>query len=165
MRIGIYPGTFDPITNGHLDIIERATKLFDRIIVTLARNSSKKPLFSGQERVDLVKEVIKQIDTKVEIEVEMFNGLIVDYAIAKKATAIIRGLRAMSDFEYEFQMALVNRRLSGNDGISTVFLMPHEKYTYLNSSIVRELASYGGDISYFVPPIVEKAIHAKFGMK
>ncbi|HQU72541.1 MAG TPA: pantetheine-phosphate adenylyltransferase [Calditrichia bacterium] len=165
MRIGIYPGTFDPITNGHLDIIERATKLFDRIIVTLARNSSKKPLFSGQERVDLVKEVIKQIDTKVEIEVEMFNGLIVDYAIAKKATAIIRGLRAMSDFEYEFQMALVNRRLSGNDGISTVFLMPHEKYTYLNSSIVRELASYGGDISYFVPPIVEKAILAKFGMK
>ena len=115
--------------------------------------------------MDLVKEVIKQIDTKVEIEVEMFNGLIVDYAIAKKATAIIRGLRAMSDFEYEFQMALVNRRLSGNDGISTVFLMPHEKYTYLNSSIVRELASYGGDISYFVPPIVEKAILAKFGMK
>jgi pantetheine-phosphate adenylyltransferase len=160
MKTAIYPGTFDPITNGHLDIIERASRLFNKIIVTVARNPAKSPLLTAEERVFLIQQVIADIESNATVLVETFDGLIVDFAKEKKANAIIRGLRAISDFEYELQMALVNRRLYSE--VSTVFLMPHEKYTYLNSSIVKEVASYGGDISNFVPPVVEMKIKKKF---
>lgn len=159
MKIAIYPGTFDPITYGHLDIIERASRLFDQIIITVANNPSKKPLFSAKDRVSLIKQSISDINDGASIKVETFEGLIVDFARKKKASCIIRGLRAISDFEYELQMALVNRRLEAE--ISTVFLMPHENYTYLNSTIVKEVASFGGNISNFVPPFVEKMLKKK----
>ncbi|RMI24926.1 MAG: pantetheine-phosphate adenylyltransferase [Calditrichaeota bacterium] len=159
MRIAIYPGTFDPITYGHLDVIERAARLFDHIIITVAYNPAKSPLFTAEERVQLIREAIAELDTAATLTVEMFDGLLVDFAKSRNAVAIIRGLRAISDFEYELQMALVNRRLYSR--VSTVFLMPHERYTYLNSSIVREIASLGGDISHFVPPVVEARIREK----
>ncbi len=159
MKIAIYPGTFDPITNGHLDVVERAARLFDRVIVTVAKNPKKQPLFSTRERVEMITEVVKELPHHQKVTVESFSGLIVDYAQSRKASAIIRGLRAVSDFEYELQMAQVNRKLSKN--ITTVFLMPHENYTYLNSTIVREVASFGGDISCFVPPLVEEKLKAK----
>lgn len=159
MRAAIYPGTFDPITYGHLDIIERAARLFDKITITVASNPNKKPLFSAKERVFLIKQSITDIDNGSILEVETFKGLIVNFAREKKAAAIIRGLRAISDFEYELQMALMNRRLE--EEITTVFLMPHENYTYLNSTIVKEVAQHGGDISNFVPPIVEKKLKEK----
>lgn len=161
MKTAIYPGTFDPITNGHLDIIDRALRLFDKIIITVARNPAKSPLFSAEERVFLIEQALADVKGDAALEVEMFDGLIVDFARKRKANAIIRGLRAISDFEYELQMALVNRRLYSE--VSTVFLMPHEKYTYLNSTIVKEVASFGGDISNFVPPVVEMMIKKKFG--
>lgn len=145
-KIAIYPGSFDPITNGHIDIIKRAAIIFDRVIVAVAKNLSKTPLFSEQERVGMISESVSQMP---KVSVDSFNCLLVDYAAQKKANAIIRGLRAVSDFEYELQMALVNRKL--DEDIITVFLMPHEKYTYLNSSIVKELARLNGDISCFVP--------------
>lgn len=163
MKVAIYPGTFDPITYGHLDVLERACRLFDHIVITVAKNPAKSPVFSAAERMDLIREAVSHLNGDGKISVETFDGLIVNYAREKKARAIIRGLRAISDFEYELQMALVNRRL--NADVSTVFLMPHEKYTYLNSSIVRELASLGGDISNFVPPIVEERLLAKFKRK
>lgn len=153
MTVAIYPGTFDPFTNGHLDIVQRAIKLFDRVIVTVARNSSKHPMFSEKERLSLIRESVKGIK---DVEVEPFDGLLVDYARERKATAIVRGLRAISDFEYELQMALMNRKL--NNSFETVFLMPNEKYTYLNSNIVREIARLGGDVSEFVPEAVYKAL-------
>lgn len=159
MKTALYPGTFDPITNGHIDIIERASRLFDRIIVTVARNPAKTPLLTAEERVFLIQQVLAEIETKATLLVETFEGLIVDFAKKHKANAIIRGLRAVSDFEYEFQMALMNRRL--NQDVSTVFLMPHERYTYLNSTIVKEVASFGGDISNFVPPVVEMKLKKK----
>lgn len=159
MKIALYPGTFDPITNGHIDIIERASRLFDQIIVTVARNPAKSPLLSAEERVFLIQQVLAEIETKTTLLVETFDGLIVDFAKEHKASAIIRGLRAVSDFEYEFQMALMNRRL--NEEVSTVFLMPHERYTYLNSTIVKEVASFGGNISNFVPPVVEMKLKKK----
>jgi pantetheine-phosphate adenylyltransferase len=159
MKVAIYPGTFDPITYGHLDIIQRASRLFDKIIITVASNPNKKPLFSAKERVFLIQQSITTIDNGSAIEVETFKGLIVNFARKKKAAAIIRGLRAISDFEYELQMALMNRRLE--EEIATVFLMPHENYTYLNSTIVKEVAQFGGDISNFVPPIVEKKLKEK----
>ena len=156
MKIAIYPGTFDPVTNGHVDVAARAARLFDRVIVCVAVNSSKAPIFSGAERVELVRDAVRDI---ANIEVEEFDGLLVEYAKAKKADAIVRGLRAVSDFEYEFQMALTNRKLDAD--IDTVFLVPHEKYTYLSSSIVREIAKFGGDVGEFVPPHVRKALLRK----
>ena len=153
----IYPGTFDPVTNGHLDIIERASELFERVIVTIAVNKNKKPLFSEKERRDMIVNVTKHLKN---IEVDSFNGLLVRYAEKKKATVIVRGLRAISDFEYEFQMSLTNRKI--NPGINTVFLMPNEKYSYLNSSLVRELASYDANVKEFVPDYVLKRLKSKF---
>ncbi|RPI70042.1 MAG: pantetheine-phosphate adenylyltransferase [Ignavibacteriales bacterium] len=160
MRKVIYPGTFDPVTYGHIDIIKRAIDLFDAVAVTVAINPTKEPLFTVKERVDMLKESLKEYQ---HITVESFDGLVVDYAKKVNATGIIRGLRAISDFEYEFQMALMNRKLASN--IATIFLMPHEKYTYLNSSIVRNLASLKSDVSDFVPPVVQKAFLKKFAIK
>ena len=157
MKIGIYPGTFDPITNGHIDIIKRAAQLFDKVIVAVTTNPSKSPVFSIQERVVMIVESIPNLDN---LEVESFDDLLVNYASKKRATAIIRGLRAISDFEFEFQMALFNRKLS--EKLITVFLMPHEKYTYLNSKIVREVASFQGDVSCFVPECVNARLKQKF---
>lgn len=157
MKTAIYPGTFDPITNGHLDVIERARDIFDRVIVTVARNTLKQPLFPEAERLAMIRQAVKKYGN---VEVDSFDGLLVDFAREKKAQTIVRGLRAISDFEYEFQMALTNRKLSNE--ITTVFLMPHEKYTYLNSSIVRELAMHGGDVSDFVPPAVRKQLLVKY---
>ncbi len=156
MKIAIYPGTFDPITNGHLDIVQRAASLFDKVIVTIARNSSKNPMFTEQERLALIKAAVKG---NKRVAVDVFDGLLVEYARKKKATAIVRGLRAISDFEYEFQMALMNRKL--NDQLETVFMMPNAKYTFLNSSIVREIARLGGDVKDFVPPVVQRALDAR----
>ncbi len=159
MKRAIYPGTFDPITFGHLDVLNRALKLFDEIIITVAINPAKSPLFSLEERKTLIEQVLNDHQDRERIRIEGFDGLLVNFAREKKATAIIRGLRAVSDFEYELQMALMNRRLA--DEISTVFMMPHEKYTYLNSTIVKEVARLGGDVSNFVPPVVGKALLAK----
>jgi len=156
-RIVIYPGTFDPITLGHLDVIQRAASLFDKVIVSVLVNASKAPLFTKEERMEMIRETVKNYK---HVEVDEFDGLLVEYAKKKNAIAIIRGLRAISDFEYEFQMALMNRKIS--DGITTVFLMPHEKYTYLNSTIVRELARLHADVSEFVPKSVVKKLSQKF---
>lgn len=156
MKIAIYPGTFDPITNGHLDIVDRAVKLFDRVIVTIARNLEKKPMFSEEERLDMIREAVKQYKN---VEVDSFDGLLVQYARTKQASAIVRGLRAISDFEFETQMALMNRKLDSK--VETVFLMPNEKYTYLNSSIVREIARLHGDVTEFVPPVVRLSLERK----
>ncbi len=157
MHIVMYPGTFDPVTNGHIDVIGRAVELFSSVVVTVAINPGKEPLFSTDERVKMLKVSLKDFN---KVSVDSFDGLVVDHAKAVGATGIIRGLRAVSDFEYEFQMALMNRKLAGN--ISTIFLMPHEKYTYLNSTIVRNLASLNSDVSEFVPPIVQEALKKKF---
>ena len=156
MRRVIYPGTFDPITFGHLDILFRAIKLFDEIIITVAVNPAKNPLFTLEERIALIRDVIKNEEKLQNVTVEGFEGLLVNYAVEKKACAIIRGLRAVSDFEYELQMALMNRRLKNE--ISTVFMMRQREHTYLNSTIVKEVARLGGDISNFVPYVVEKAL-------
>ncbi len=158
MKIAVYPGSFDPVTYGHIDVLERATGLFDKVIVTVARNSSKTPLFTTEQRVALLSEALAHLPN---VEVDTFEGLIVDYARRKHAVALVRGLRAVSDFEFEFQMALMNRKLE-ND-LATVFLMPHEKFTYLNSSIVRELARHRTDVSDFVPDNVRAALVAHFG--
>jgi pantetheine-phosphate adenylyltransferase len=160
MKIAIYPGSFDPITNGHLDILERAMKLFDKVIITIARNSAKNPLFSEKERLAMIKEAVKDLEG---VEVDSFEGLLVEYARKKKATAVVRGLRAISDFEYELQMALMNRRL--NEQLVTVFLMPNEKYTYLNSSIVREIARHQGDVKDFVPQHVYRKLMVKLASR
>jgi pantetheine-phosphate adenylyltransferase len=157
MRKVIYPGTFDPLTNGHIDVIRRAAELFSEVNVTVAINPGKEPLFTTEERVEMLKESLKEFDN---VTVDSFDGLVVDHAKQLDATGIIRGLRAISDFEYEFQMALMNRKLAGD--ITTIFLMPHEKYTYLNSTIIRNLASLHSDTSDFVPPIVQKALKDKF---
>jgi pantetheine-phosphate adenylyltransferase len=158
MRTAVYPGSFDPVTYGHIDVLERATDIFDKVIVTVARNSAKAPLFTTERRVDLLREAVHHLEN---VEVDTFEGLIVDYANRKNAVALVRGLRAVSDFEYEFQMALMNRKLDSN--IATVFLMPNEKFTYLNSSIVRELARHRTDVSDFVPDNVRQALLAHFG--
>ena len=158
MRLAIYPGSFDPVTNGHLDLLTRALKLFDRVLISVARNPAKSPLFTEQERIALIRSVVGR---NPRVTVDAFEGLLVEYAQAKKATAIVRGLRAISDFEYELQMALMNRKL--NTSVETVFLMPNEKYTYLNSSIVREITRLGGDVRSFVPPVVYRALKEKIG--
>jgi len=159
-RIAVYPGTFDPITNGHLDIIRRAAPIFDKVIVTLAVNSSKQPLFSLEERLSLVRQ---SIPASEKIEVATFTGLVVDFAREVGANVLIRGLRAISDFEYEFQIALMNRKQ--HHDIDTVFLMPDERYTYLSSSMVKELARHNGKVECFVPQPVLDALNHKYGRK
>src|SRR5258708_39126218 len=146
MRRAIYPGSFDPVTKGHLDVIERARKLFDEVVVAVADNDEKQPLFSLEERLDLLRETAGKIDS---VRITQFKGLLVEFARAEKAGAVIRGLRAVSDFEFEFQMALMNRKLDA--AIEKIFLMPKEEYTYLSSRIVKEIARLGGDVSSFVP--------------
>jgi pantetheine-phosphate adenylyltransferase len=155
-QIAIYPGTFDPITFGHIDVIERAVELFSQVIVLVAKNSTKTPLFSIEERLIMIREVLRD---KKGVTVDCFDGLLVDYAQRHKANVIVRGLRALSDFEYEFQMALTNRKLA--PAVDPVFLVPHEDYTYLTSSIVREVARLGGDISDFVPASVRRRLTQK----
>jgi len=156
-KIAIYPGTFDPITLGHLDIAQRASSLFDKVIITLAINSSKTPLFSKEERLDFMRDAVKDIPN---VMVDSFEGMLIKFAEKMDASAVIRGLRAMSDFEFEFQLALMNRKQ--NQEIKTVFLMPHEKYTYLNSTIIREVARFGGDVSSFITPYVAEKLMNKF---
>ncbi|HWD94529.1 MAG TPA: pantetheine-phosphate adenylyltransferase [Verrucomicrobiae bacterium] len=156
MRTAIYPGSFDPLTNGHLDVIERAVKLFDRVIVAVAKNESKQPMFSLEERLELVRKAIKNIPSA---EADTFDSLLVDYANRRNAQAIVRGLRAISDFEFEFQLALMNRKL--NEKIETIFMMPKDTYTFLSSRIIKEIARLNGDISSFVPAHVRAALLEK----
>jgi len=149
MRTVIYPGSFDPLTNGHLDLIQRASKLFDQVIVAIAKNESKRPLFTLDERLDLVGQAVK---TLPNVSIDAFDGLLVSYVKKQGSQAIIRGLRAVSDFEFEFQLALMNRKL--DEQIETIFMMPKDTYTFLSSRIVKEIARLGGDVSAFVPPEV-----------
>ena len=159
-KIAVYAGTFDPVTYGHIDIIERAARIFDKVIVAVAHNTDKKPLFSIQERLDMLASSVKSIPN---IETGDFGGLAVDYVRKKGANVLIRGLRMVSDFEYEFQMALTNRKL--NDKIETIFLMPNESYSYLSSTLIKEAARLGANLSDFVSPGVEKKLKAKLGGK
>src|SRR5712692_4961350 len=154
----IYPGSFDPVTNGHLDLIERGTKIFDRLIVAVLRNVEKEPLFTLTERVEMLREVTRGW---ANVEVDVFDGLLVEYARKRKANVILRGIRAISDYEYELQMALMNRKLEPQ--IETVFMMPAEQYSYLSSRLVREIALLGGPmpIHGLVPPVVEQRLRAK----
>ncbi len=156
-KLVIYPGTFDPMTNGHLSILNRALKIFDRLIMAILINPQKEPLFSMDERIWMIKEVLKD---QPRVEVECFGGLLVDYVVSKKTNVILRGLRALSDFEYEFQTALMNRKL--NREVQTVFLMTDYKWFYISSSIIKEAASMGGDISGLVPAIVARKLREKF---
>ena len=158
MRRAIYPGSFDPVTNGHLDVIERAAKLFDEVIVAVAVNSQKKALFTSDERLELLRQTTAAQGTKVTLA--RLDGLLVDYARQAGAGAIIRGLRAVSDFEFEFQMALMNRKLESS--VETIFLMPKEDYTYLSSRIIKEIARLGGEVGSFVPDCVASALRGKF---
>ena len=155
--IAIYPGTFDPITNGHLDLIKRALRTFDEVIITVAPSLKKQPLFTLQERLDLIHAAVKGLK---RAKIDSFNSLLVDYVRKRKGNAILRGLRAISDFEYEFQMAHMNRRL--NTEIETVFMMPSQEYSYLTSSVIKEIASFGGSVKGLVPEKVEKALKEKF---
>ena len=157
MKLAIYPGTFDPITNGHLDLVKRGLMIFDELIVAVAHSPKKKPLFSLEERLSLIEVSVREYS---RVRVEAFNGLLVDYVEGKGGIAIIRGLRAVSDFEYELQMALMNRRLAGH--LETVFMMPSQEFSYLTSTIVREAASLGGSVAGLVPEVVEKALKDKF---
>lgn len=157
MKISIYPGSFDPITNGHIDIIERAAKLSDKLIVAVLNNSDKKPLFSVNERLEMIKDAIKDIKN---VEVDSFEGLTVDYCKKKNASIMIRGLRAVTDFEYELQLAHTNREL--NNEVDTVFLLADMNYSYLSSSTVRQVSEYGGDVSKFVTPFVEGKLKEKY---
>ena len=156
MNIGVYPGTFDPITHGHTDIITRSLRVFDKVIVAVAPNPGKSPLFDLAERVEMVKLATKEL---AQVEVEPFEGLLVQYVRQRGARAVIRGLRAISDFEHEFQMALINRRL--DQTVESVFFMPREEYTYLTSSIIKEVASLGGPVKDFVHPEVAKRLHQR----
>ncbi len=157
MKIGVYPGTFDPITNGHTDLITRSLQVFDKVIVAIALNPSKHPLFDLTQRVEMVKLATKNVSN---VDVEPFSGLLVEYVKQRGARAVIRGLRAISDFEYELQMALINRKL--DQGFETVFFMPSEEYSYLTSSIVKEVASLGGALDDFVHPEVAMRLRDRF---
>jgi pantetheine-phosphate adenylyltransferase len=160
MRTVIYPGSFDPFTNGHLDVVRRAARIFDRVIVAVALNESKKPLFSVAERKELVRMACADI---ANVEADSFDTLLVNYVVERGGCAVVRGLRAVSDFEFEFQLALMNRRL--NEQVETLFLTPKDTYTFVSSRIVKEIARLGGDVSPFVPPNVEVALKAKLARK
>ncbi|SNB45771.1 pantetheine-phosphate adenylyltransferase [Geobacter sp. DSM 9736] len=156
-KIAVYPGSFDPITYGHLDIINRGLRIFDKVIIAVARNSAKNSLFTIEERVDLINDVLADNDRAI---VDTFDGLLVDYVLAHQATVIIRGLRAVSDFEYEFQIAQMNRSISQH--VETLFMMTSVPYSYLSSSIVKEVSSLDGPVEALVPPVVKKALDDKF---
>src|ERR1043166_1052521 len=157
MRTAVYPGSFDPITNGHLDVIQRAAKLFDRVIVAVAKNESKNPFFSMSQRQDLCAQAVAHLPN---VTVDAFTGLLVEYMESVQGDAVVRGLRAVSDFEFEFQLALMNRKL--NERVETIFMMPKDTYTFLSSRIVKEIARLGGNVGAFVPPHVEEALTKKF---
>ena len=157
MRTVIYPGSFDPLTNGHLDLIQRAARLFDKLIVAVALNEDKKPLFTQEERVKMLQAATRQFPN---VEVDSFDGLLVNYVEQCSGQAVMRGLRAVSDFEFEFQLALMNRKL--NERVETIFMMPKDTYTFLSSRIVKEIARLGGDVSAFVPAEVRTALSARF---
>ena len=159
-KIAVYPGSFDPITNGHLDIIQRAAQMFDRVIVAVARNTEKSPLFGVEKRVTLTREAVSKLRN---VSVDEFDGRLVDYARKKRAAVIVRGLRAVSDFEIEFQLSLMNRKLDSR--IETIFLMTKDEYTFISSRLVKEICRLGGDVSDFVPRGVERAMKRKFGSK
>ena len=160
MRRAIYPGSFDPVTNGHLDIIERGCKLFDEIIISILINPDKQPFFTVEERQEMLNEVVDSISKgRCTVRVDSFTGLLVNYAVAQQATVIVRGIRAISDYEYEFQMALMNRRLE--PGIETVFMMPAETYSYVSSRLVKEVFQLGGTVAGLVPPLIEKRMKEK----
>lgn len=154
--LAVYPGSFDPLTNGHVDIILRGARLFDRIIVAMLKNAEKAPLFSVEERVEIARTVFEEVPN---VEVDTFDGLLVDYMQRRRAHVIVRGLRAVSDFEFEFQMALMNRQL--NDQVETVFMMPAEQYTYISSRLIKEVASLGGQVGGMVPDMVEARLRQK----
>jgi pantetheine-phosphate adenylyltransferase len=155
-HVAVFPGSFDPLTNGHVDIIERGCLIFDRVIVAVLVNEDKKPLFTTDERVAMIRDVFRD---RPHVEIDTFDGLLVDYGRRKRAHAIIRGLRAVSDFEYEFQMALMNRRL--NHDLETVFLMPAEQYTYTSSRLIKEVFRLGGEVGGLVPTVVEERLREK----
>lgn len=160
MRRAIYPGSFDPVTNGHLDIIERGCKLFDEIIIGILVNPDKQPFFTVEERLEMLTEVVKSISQgRCTVRVDSFTGLLVNYALAKEANVIVRGIRAISDYEYELQMALMNRRLA--PGVETVFMMPAETYSYVSSRLVKEVFQLGGTVTGLVPPLIEKRMKEK----
>jgi pantetheine-phosphate adenylyltransferase len=160
MRTAIYPGSFDPLTNGHLDVIRRAAKLFDRVIVAVARNDAKTPLFTLEERSAQVRAAVAAVPN---VEADFFEGLLVDYVVRRGGCAVVRGLRAVSDFEFEFQLALMNRKL--NENVETLFLMPKDTYSFLSSRLVKEIARLGGDVSPFVPADVQAALKEKLHRK
>lgn len=157
-KIAVYPGSFDPVTNGHIDLIERAAKIFDKVIVAVAHNRPKGVLFSVEERVAMLKDAVKSMDT---VSVDDFDGLVVDYVKSVGANVMIRGLRMLSDFEFEFQMALTNRKLAGD--IETIFMMPHEDYSFISSRLIKEAASYGADLKNFIPVKVAESLKEKVG--
>ena len=155
-RLALFPGSFDPLTNGHVDIVLRSAHLFERVLIAVLVNPEKKPLFTPEERVDIIRRVFREYPN---VEVDTFGGLLVEYARARRASAIVRGLRAVSDFEYEFQMALMNRHLEPT--LETVFMMPAEQYTYLSSRLIKEVFSLGGEVRGLVPPVVEEWMRKK----
>ncbi len=157
MKIAVYPGSFDPVTKGHIDIVERASKIFDKVIVVVMVNPAKTPIFATQERVDFIKRVTKHINN---VEVDSYVGLVVDYARIQKATTLIKGLRAVTDFEHEFQQALTNKKL--NPDLETLFLVTNQEYMFLSSTMVRQIASFGADITQFVPPEIKDDLLKKF---
>ena len=159
-RVAIYPGSFDPVTNGHIDIVERGLRIFDKIVVAILHNPNKKALFTIEERMEMLQDCLKEFSN---VEVDTFDGLLVDYACKRKAQAILRGLRALSDFDYEFQMALMNRRM--NREIQTVFLMTGLRWIFTSSSIIREAARFGGNVNGMVPPLVCKKLKERFSHK
>ncbi|MBI2219086.1 MAG: pantetheine-phosphate adenylyltransferase [Candidatus Rokubacteria bacterium] len=158
----VYPGMFDPVHNGHIDLIHRSLRIFDELIVAVVANPSKQPLFTVAERLEMIDEGIANLHT-TKLRILAFDGLLIDLVSRERADCIVRGLRAVSDFEYEFQMALMNRKL--RDTVETVFLMPHEKYTYISSRLIKEVASFGTSVAGLVPPVVEKRLAEKFPLK